>query len=222
MGEGRRETWTTEEFGTSHAGAVGVLLADGTVPGPVYFDSASGSGGEAVAQWSVYDGRSTRVSRAAALRAVCSCGWAGPEYRLDWDLIGKADLDAAAEDQADACERDWDEHTGHVEARAVPLPETVTMLLERLEEEIDRLTKTAPVAAVRAARRLEVACPVPQARAAPTSTGQRRCRIGEPAPTGSLCSSSTATPPTPTVSKTYSNKHAGKWNGRWSQDGTVC
>ncbi|MCX5129979.1 hypothetical protein OG898_28345 [Streptomyces sp. NBC_00193] len=32
MGEGRRETWTTEEFGSSHSGAAGVLLADGTVP----------------------------------------------------------------------------------------------------------------------------------------------------------------------------------------------
>ncbi|CAM5674556.1 hypothetical protein SAVIM338S_07130 [Streptomyces avidinii] len=157
MGEGRRETWTTEEFGTSHAGAVGVLLADGTVPGPVYFDSASGSGGEAVAQWSVYDGRRNRVPRAAALRAVCSCGWAGPEHRLDWDAIAKAALDDAADGQADACERDWDGHTAHVEARAVPLPDAVTVLLERLEEEIDKLTKTAPVAAVRAARRLEIA-----------------------------------------------------------------
>ncbi|MYR88696.1 hypothetical protein GTY41_28215 [Streptomyces sp. SID685] len=31
--KGERETWTTGEFGSSHAGAVGVLLADGTVPG---------------------------------------------------------------------------------------------------------------------------------------------------------------------------------------------
>ncbi|MBT2453072.1 hypothetical protein J7F03_39840, partial [Streptomyces sp. ISL-43] len=71
----RRETWTTEEFGTSHAGAVGVLLADGTVPDPVYFDSASGSGGEAVTQWSVYDGRWKHVPRAAALRAVNRSGF---------------------------------------------------------------------------------------------------------------------------------------------------
>nr|WSX47674.1 hypothetical protein OG409_01005 [Streptomyces sp. NBC_00974] len=152
----RRETWTTEEFGTSHAGAVGVLLADGTVPDPVYFDSGSGSGGEAVAQWSVYDGRWPRVPRAAVLRAVCSCGWAGPGHRLDWDAIGDGDLDDGGENQAEACLTDWDEHTVQVEATTVPLPENVTTLLERLEEEIDALTKTAPVAAVRAARRLEV------------------------------------------------------------------
>ncbi|MFD9303030.1 hypothetical protein ACFWCB_10200 [Streptomyces sp. NPDC060048] len=158
MGVGRRETWTTEEFGTSHAGAVGVLLADGSVPDPVFFDSASGSGGEAVSQWSVYDGRQSNARRAAALRAVCSCGWVGPEYRLDWEAIGDQDQGLAdgGDDQADACLRDWDGHTGQVEATTVPLPETVTTLLERLEEEIDKLTKTAPVAAVRAARRLEV------------------------------------------------------------------
>lgn len=38
----------------------------------------------------------------------------------------------------------------------VPLPGAVTLLLERSEEEIDKLTKTSPVAGVRAARRLEV------------------------------------------------------------------
>ncbi|MFD9445938.1 hypothetical protein ACFWBR_39205 [Streptomyces sp. NPDC060006] len=48
MGEGKRETWTTEGFGTSHEGAVGVLLADGTVPTPVFFAMSSGGDGEAV------------------------------------------------------------------------------------------------------------------------------------------------------------------------------
>lgn len=152
----RRETWTTEEFGSSHAGAVGVLLADGTVPDPVYFDSASGGGCEAVAQWSVYDGRWPHAPRAAALRAVCSCGWAGEEHRLDWEAMGEQELDDGGEDQAEACLKDWDGHTGEVEARSVPLPETVATLLERLEEEINKLTKSSPVAAVRAARRLEV------------------------------------------------------------------
>ncbi|MFD8984086.1 hypothetical protein [Streptomyces sp. NPDC059564] len=156
MGEGERESWTTEEFGASHEGAVGVLLEDGSVPGPVYFDSCSGSGGQSVSQWSVYDGHTPRVPRAAALRAVCSCGWTGPEHRLDWEAIGETDLEEGGEEQADGCLRDWDGHTADVEATTVPLPETVTTLLERLEAEIDKLTKTSPVAAVRAARRLEV------------------------------------------------------------------
>ncbi|MFI5868194.1 hypothetical protein [Streptomyces sp. NPDC051546] len=152
----RRETWTTEEFGTSHTGAVEAVLADGTVPAPVYFDSGSGGGGDPVSQWSVYDGHRPHIPKAAALRAVCSCGWAGPEHPLDWKAIGDLDLAEGGSEQADASERDWDGHTAQVETTTVPLPETVTMLLERLEEEIDKLTKTSPVAGVRAARRLEV------------------------------------------------------------------
>ncbi|MFD6982796.1 hypothetical protein ACFWAX_19095 [Streptomyces sp. NPDC059956] len=152
----RRETWTTEEFGPSHSGAVEAVLADGTVPAPVYFDSSSGGGGEAVSQWHLYDGLRLRVSRAAALRAVCSCGWAGPDRLLDWEAIGDQALVDGGDEEADACERDWDGHTAQVEEMTVPLPETVTTLLERLEQEIGRLTKTSPVAGVRAARRLEV------------------------------------------------------------------
>ncbi|MGW7313936.1 hypothetical protein [Streptomyces sp. NPDC054865] len=153
---GKRETWTTDEFGTSHEGAVGVVLADGGVPEPVYFDSGSGTGGRSVSQWSVYDGRYPRGPRAAAVRAVCSCGWTGAEHRLDWTAIGDQELAEAGDPQADACVRDWDDHTEQVEATTVPLPETVTGLLERLEEEIERPTKTSPVAGLRAARRMEV------------------------------------------------------------------
>ncbi|WP_327302171.1 hypothetical protein OG730_00370 [Streptomyces sp. NBC_01298] len=152
----RRETWTTEEFGTSHTGAVEAVLADGTVPPPVYFDAGSGGGGDPVSQWSVYDGHWPHTPKAAALRAVCSCGWTGPEHRLDWEAIGDQDLEDGGSEQADAGERDWDGHTTEVETTTVPLPETVTTLLERLEAEIARLTKTSPVAGVRAARHLEI------------------------------------------------------------------
>ncbi|MGW2010188.1 hypothetical protein [Streptomyces nigrescens] len=153
---GERESWTTEEFGASHEGAVGVLLADGTVPGPVFFQMNSGGGGQSVSQWSVYDGHFAHVPRAAALRAVCSCGWNGTEHRLDWDEIGDQELAKAGALAADACLEDWDEHTVTVENSAVPLPETVTGLLAQLAGEIERLAKSSPLAAVRAARRLEV------------------------------------------------------------------
>ncbi|MDH6626116.1 hypothetical protein M2271_003933 [Streptomyces sp. LBL] len=153
---GERETWTTEEFGASHEGAVGVLMADGTVPGPVFFDMSSGGGGQSVAQWSVYDGRFAHGPRAAALRAACSCGWAGTEHPLDWDEIGDQELAEAGAGAADACMRDWDAHTVEVETSAVALPDTLTGLLSQLEEEIEKLAKTSPLAALRAARRLEV------------------------------------------------------------------
>lgn len=87
---------------------------------------------------------------------MCSCGWAGPERHLDWEAIGDQDLEEGGGEQADASERDWDRHTAQVETTTIPLPETVTPLLERLEEEISRLTKTSPVVGVRAPRRMEV------------------------------------------------------------------
>ncbi|MFC9619439.1 hypothetical protein ACFTXM_05390 [Streptomyces sp. NPDC056930] len=34
--------WETDEFGSEHEGRPGVLLADGTEPGQVYFDAGSG------------------------------------------------------------------------------------------------------------------------------------------------------------------------------------
>ncbi|MFF3215580.1 hypothetical protein ACFYYB_33745 [Streptomyces sp. NPDC002886] len=71
-------------------------------------------------------------------------------------MIGDRDLAEAGDEQADACDRDWYGHIDQVEATTVPVPETVTALLARLEEEVDKLTKTSPVAAVRAARHLEV------------------------------------------------------------------
>ncbi|MBM4795954.1 hypothetical protein HXP44_28845 [Streptomyces sioyaensis] len=153
---GERETWTTEEFGSSHEGAVGVLLADGSVPASVFFGMSSGVGGESVSQWSVYDGASAHGPRAAALRAVCSCGWNGPERRLDWGVIGERKLVEAAGGTADTCMEDWDAHTAEVEDSAIPLPEAVTALLAQLQEEVEKLAKTSPLAAVRAARRLEV------------------------------------------------------------------
>ncbi|MFD3418826.1 hypothetical protein [Streptomyces decoyicus] len=151
-----RETWTTEEFGSSHAGAIGVLLADGTVPAAAFFDTNSGAGGQSVSHWSIYDGRFAHVPRAAALRAVCSCGWNGPEHELSWDVIGDWRLIEAASGTADMCTQDWDAHTVEVEQSAIPLPESVTALLTQLEEEIEKLAKTSPLSAVRAARWLEV------------------------------------------------------------------
>ncbi|MCX4775470.1 hypothetical protein [Streptomyces sp. NBC_01264] len=85
--------------------------------------------GDPVSQRSVYDGRRPHVPRAAALRAVCSCGWAGLEHRLEWEAIGDRDPAEAGDGQADACDRDWSAHTDQVEATTVPLPETVTMLV---------------------------------------------------------------------------------------------
>lgn len=57
-------------------GRAGVLLADGSVPKPVYLDSNSGGGGCEVCHWSVYDGAGpcTTAPKTDALHAECSCG----------------------------------------------------------------------------------------------------------------------------------------------------
>ncbi|MCC9309095.1 hypothetical protein LN042_18745 [Kitasatospora sp. RB6PN24] len=152
-----RETWTTDEFGASHEGMVGVLLADGTTPGPVSFPMMSGGNSHApISHWSVYDGSFSFVPRAQALRAVCSCGWTGPEHQLDWDEIGDQELAEAGGDAADACATEWDTHTAEVQRSTIPLPETITALLSQLAEEIEKLAKTSPLAALRASRQLEV------------------------------------------------------------------
>ncbi|MFE1556132.1 hypothetical protein ACFW6V_14285 [Streptomyces sp. NPDC058734] len=152
-----RETWTTEEFGRSHAGSVGVLLPDGTIPPPALFDTGSGPDVYESTHWAVYDGRLPYIPRAAALRGVCSCGWTGPEHPLDWEAIGDQDLEDAADEQADASCQDWDDHTTAVEAATIPLPETVTSLLAQLETEIGKLAETSPLAALRAVRRTQTA-----------------------------------------------------------------
>ncbi|WP_434597933.1 hypothetical protein [Streptomyces sp. A5-4] len=133
-----------------------MLLSDGAVPSPVFFAMSSGGGGQSVSEWSVYDGRDFHGPRAAALRAVCSCGWTGPERTLDWEAIGDRDLADAGGGAASTCTLDWDAHTVEVGRLAIPLPETVTSLLTQLQEEIEKLAKTSPLAALRAARRLEV------------------------------------------------------------------
>ncbi|MFJ8896908.1 hypothetical protein ACIRCZ_20160 [Leifsonia sp. NPDC102414] len=42
-----------------------------------------------------------------------------------------------------------------MERSAIPLPETITVLLAQLEVEVGKLAKSSPLAAIRAARRLE-------------------------------------------------------------------
>ncbi|RKT09346.1 hypothetical protein BX285_6433 [Streptomyces sp. 1114.5] len=158
-----QQTWTTDEFGTSHEGRVGVLLADGTTPRPVTYPTASGGGGSSTSYWTAYTGdRFGLAPRAHALRPVCSCGWTGPEHRVDWPEPdeegedGKAEFGDQAYDAADACQDEWDEHIAEVERSTVPLPEAVTELLRRLGEEIETLGDSSPLAALRAAHQLEV------------------------------------------------------------------
>ncbi|MGW6691889.1 hypothetical protein [Streptomyces sp. NPDC054961] len=150
------ETWTTDEFGKSHEGRAGVLLADGSVPKPVYFDGAS-SYGQEVRHWSVYDGGTwPKRPQAAVLRAECACGWTGPSHPINWDEIADQPFHHAGTDIADQCIDDWDHHILNIGASTIPLPLELDTLLETVTTAIENLAQDSPTAALKAARRLEL------------------------------------------------------------------
>ncbi|WP_129287527.1 hypothetical protein [Streptomyces sp. GZWMJZ-114] len=150
-----QETWQDMEFGEAHRGSVGVLLDDGTVPPPVFYPMESGAGGWEVAQWTVYKGAYT-APRAAALRGVCSCGWTGPQHKLGWDARDDSDIQAVGSQAADASTEEWDEHIEEVRARTIPVPESITEVIDSLHDAIEKLAESSPLAAVRAARLMEL------------------------------------------------------------------
>ncbi|WP_405575162.1 hypothetical protein [Streptomyces sp. NBC_01167] len=144
--------WITEEFGDSHEGITGAVLADGHEPKPVYLDFGSGSGSvHETSEWWAYNGELNRP-RAAAVRAACACGWRGPDYPIAWDELpdgGLNDVDTSGP------YRDWSGHIATVDRRTVPLPAEVAEAIERLDEQLTTLAEQAPVAALRAAAALE-------------------------------------------------------------------
>ncbi|MFI0717384.1 hypothetical protein ACH4SK_43950 [Streptomyces inhibens] len=144
--------WQTEEFGSSHEGMAGAVLADGSEPKPVYLDIGSSSYMHQTSQWWAYDGRRGR-QRADHMRSSCSCGWRGARrYPIDWDQAngGRAyDLDTPGPYEA------WKEHIGEVESRSVPLPTQLAHLLERVDEQLSALADQAPLAALKAVAALE-------------------------------------------------------------------
>ncbi|MEU6867749.1 hypothetical protein ABZ924_31705 [Streptomyces sp. NPDC046876] len=151
------EIWTSDEYGTSHEGRVGVLVADGTTPQPVYFDSNSGGGGWDVSHWSVYDGGMYPARpKAEVLRAECSCGWTGTTYPLDWHTAGDRPFRESGWDTAARCQEDWDRHINTVGDTTVPLPAELQALLRNVSDAIERLAKESPTAAIKAARGLEL------------------------------------------------------------------
>ncbi|MGP3927863.1 hypothetical protein [Streptomyces sp. 8N616] len=143
--------WRTEEFGESHEGIVGAVLAEGSEPKPVYLDVGSGSGGHSTSEWWAYDGRMNRP-KAAAYRAACACGWRGPSYPIDWD---QAEDDRLDDLDTSGTYNDWSQHIHTVEHQTVPLPAELTETIEHLEEKLTTLAEQAPVAALKAVAVLE-------------------------------------------------------------------
>ncbi|MER6407061.1 hypothetical protein ABT269_26850 [Streptomyces viridosporus] len=143
--------WQTEEFGTSHEGFAGAVLADGSEPKPVVLDVGSGANGYQTREWWAYTGQWGRP-QAAGYRAACACGWRGQSHPIDWEQIGDGRLD---EVDVFAAHDDWAAHIDTVDRQTVPLPGDLTDTLGRLEDQLTRLADQAPVAALRAVGQLE-------------------------------------------------------------------
>ncbi|MBT2488619.1 hypothetical protein J7E96_08795 [Streptomyces sp. ISL-96] len=143
--------WERDGF-ASHKGAVGVLLADGSEPGPAYFDTGSGSYVHESTAWFVYDG-TLRASTATRMRGKCSCGWRGENtYHIDWEEVCREDPYAY---DTSGPSNDWATHLDEVEALTVPLPEAVTELLRELRAYVERLVDDSPLAALKVVNELE-------------------------------------------------------------------
>lgn len=142
-----------ERYGADgHEGTVGVLLEDGTEPGPVFFDTGSGGHVHQSTTWSVYDG-TLRAPVAARMRGKCGCGWRGEaSYPIDWDQV---DHRHPEEYDTSGPESDWERHMNEVAARMVPLPEDVTGLLNQLRERLSEIDDKNPLAALRVVGELE-------------------------------------------------------------------
>ncbi|UXX97054.1 hypothetical protein N7U49_44710 [Streptomyces sp. AD2-2] len=143
--------WRSEEFGASHEGIVGAVLADGSEPKPVYLEVGSGRCGFETREWWAYNGWLGRP-KATGRRASCACGWRGQNRPIDWEQVDGHDLDDL--DTSDAYD-DWCEHIHAVERRTIPLPEELSGLMEQLEERLGALAEAAPVAALKAVAMLE-------------------------------------------------------------------
>ncbi|MFJ9434865.1 hypothetical protein ACIRQY_35230 [Streptomyces sp. NPDC101490] len=141
----------------SHVGGVGVLLADGSEPGPVYIDLGSGATVHSSTAWWLYDGSRARPL-AASMRGRCACGWrATATYRIDWETAPTDE--AEDEDLADFVSGphgDWSVHLDDVAARTVQLPDDLALLLTSAKARIGQLADAREAALVlRAAGELE-------------------------------------------------------------------
>ncbi|MGW7440209.1 hypothetical protein [Streptomyces sp. NPDC054849] len=139
-----------QAMGAAHEGSVGVLLADGSEPGPVYFDVGSGPSMPSSTEWHAYDGRFGRP-RAALLRGSCSCGWRGmAEYPLHWTTLPKDRPLYGADVDLSGPIKDYDAHLSVIRDAAVQLPAELTGLLTELVRRLNGLAIEEPLVALKA------------------------------------------------------------------------
>ncbi|MER6778045.1 MULTISPECIES: hypothetical protein [unclassified Streptomyces] len=126
---------------------MGVLLADGSEPGPVCFDVGSGPSMPSSTEWHAHDGR----HRAALLRGSCACGWRGAaESPLDWTTlpIDQPLYEAGVSPSVPTV--DHQAHPSVVRDGAVPLPAELTALLTELVRVLAGQAAREPLTALKA------------------------------------------------------------------------
>ncbi|MFJ9598005.1 hypothetical protein ACIRS3_35330 [Streptomyces virginiae] len=139
-------------LGAAHEGAVGVLLADGSEPGPVYFDVGSGGDMPSSTVWHAYDGRYARP-RAALLRGSCACGWRGAaEYPLDWTTLSATQPLYEADVDLSGPIADYEAHLSVIRDAAVALPAGLGGLLSELVRQLGGLFAEEPLVALTRSR----------------------------------------------------------------------
>ncbi|THA81185.1 hypothetical protein [Streptomyces sp. A0592] len=127
-----------------------MLLADGSEPGPVYFDVGSGPTMPSSTEWHAYDGRHGRP-RAALLRGSCSCGWRGvAEYPLDWAALAKDAPLYEADVDLSGPVADYGAHLSVIRDGTVQLPVQLTDLLTELVCQLNELAADEPLVALKA------------------------------------------------------------------------
>ncbi len=143
--------WQIGEFGHAHDGRPIAVLADGSEPKSMTYDTGSAGSGHVSREWWVYDG-TLGAPLAQYLRGGCACGWRGTAlHSVDWAELGDEPYAAEPVGPRD----DWQQHMYEVEARAVPVPSVLAELLRQLDEHLAALADDGPVAALRAVAALE-------------------------------------------------------------------
>lgn len=133
-------------------GKVGVLLDDGSVPGPVYIDMGSGGHVPGFTDWWLYNGPGRRPL-ASRMRAVCECGWSGAAtYPIDWTRVEENEPHRY---DTSGPEQDRESHTRDVVAGAVPVPEDVAHLISQLRQRLDEIEASDTLTVLRIVAELD-------------------------------------------------------------------
>jgi hypothetical protein len=146
-----QQVWEYDEFAGEHDGRAAAVLADGSEPKPMLYDTGSTANFHETSDWWVYDG-TRRAPLATGLRGACSCGWRGSTvHPLDWDEVP----DDPYGYDLDGPYNDWDDHVAGVASLTVPLPAQVSGLLQQVDSTLEGLADSGPLAALRALAALE-------------------------------------------------------------------